>query len=236
MVTRLRLVVVGLTALVVFLLAATVACDGGGDESEATPTPAASEVQDQLKRMVLQLEDLPSGVILAEDFFVTAEQSAVESDDREGRLAKLKEWGYILGYDATYQPSPAVATVVGLILVNGTASLYGSAEGASASFADAVQTARTTDWAGLFGGVEGVNVEEMTSPALTDEMLWLRITAKAAPEVQIGEETLAQDVILFRQGSSRSSLMIAWAMDGGRSDFIQQLVEAHAQRLKDALS
>jgi len=42
-------------------------------------------------------------------------------------------------------------------------------------------------------------------------------------------------VILFRQGSSRSSLMIAWAMDGGRSDFIQTLVEAHAQRLKDAL-
>jgi hypothetical protein len=234
-VTRLRLVVVGLTALVAFLLVAAMACDGGGDESEATPTPVASEVQDQLKRMVLQLEDLPSGVILAEEFFVTAEQSAVESDDPEARLAKLKEWGYILGYDATYQPSPAVSTVAGLILVNGTASLYSSAEGASASFADAVQTARTTDWASLFGGVEGVNVEEMTSPALTDEMLWLRITAKAAPEVGTGEETLAQDMVLFRQGTSRSSLMIAWAMDGDRSGFIQQLVEAHAQRLKDAL-
>jgi hypothetical protein len=229
------LVVVGLTALAAFLLAASMACDGDGDGVEATPTPVASEVQDQLKRMVLQLDDLPSGVILAEEFFVTAEQSAVESDDREARLAKLKEWGYTLGYDATYQPSPAVSTAAGLILVNGTASLYSSVEGASASFADAAQTARTTDWAGLFGGVEGVNVEEISNPALTDEMLWLRITAKAAPEVQIGEETLAQDVILFKQGTSRSSLMIAWAMDGGRSDFIQTLVEAHAQRLKDAL-
>jgi len=209
--TRLRLVTGGLTVLVAFLLAAIVACDGGGGEGEATPTPVASEVQDQLKRMVLQLEDLPSGVIRAEEFFVTAEESAADSGDREGRLAMLKEWGYIQGYDVTYQANPAVVSVTGLILVNCTASLYGSEEGASASFADAMQTARTTLAAGAGGG-EGMEVEGTEA------------------------QTFADDIVIFRQGPARAYLRVWWLMDGGRSDFIQQLVEAQARRLKDALS
>jgi hypothetical protein len=234
-VTRLRLVVVGLTALVAFLLVATMACDGGRDEGEATPTPVASAVQDQLKRMVLQLEDLPSGVVRAEEHFATNAESAADSNDREGRLAMLNEWGRILGYDVTYQSNQQVIDQVGLILVNSAASLYGSEEGASASFADAVQTARTTDWAAAFGNAQDVQVEDVTSPPLTDEMLWLRITAKGEVGAQPQEETLANDVVILRQGPARASLMIAWAMDGGRSDFIQTLVEAHAQHLKDAL-
>ena len=237
MATRLRLVTGGLTVLVAFLLAAIVACDGGGGEGEATPTPVASEVQDQLKRMVLQLEDLPSGVIRAEEFFVTAEESAADSGDREGRLAMLKEWGYIQGYDVTYQANPAVVSVTGLILVNCTASLYGSEEGAKASFADAVQTARTTLAAGATGaeGMEAQKVEEVASPPLADEMLWLRTTAKAEAEEGTEAQTFADDIIIFRQGPARAYLRVWWLMDGGRSDFIHQLVEAQAQRLKDAL-
>ena len=211
MATRLRLVTGGLTVLVAFLLAAIVACDGGGGEGEATPTPVASEVQDQLKQMVLQLEDLPSGVIRAEEFFVTAKESAADSGDREGRLAMLKEWGYIQDYDVTYQANPAVVSVTGLILVNCTASLYGSEEGASASFADAMQTARTTLAAGAGGG-EGMEVEGTEA------------------------QTFADDIVIFRQGPARAYLRVWWLMDGGRSDFIQQLVEAQARRLKDALS
>jgi hypothetical protein len=209
------------------------ACNGGGGEGETTPTPVAGEVQDQLKRMVIQLEDLPSGVIKAEEFFVTAENSAAEGADPEARLAKLNEWGYIQGYDVTYQSSPAVASVVGLILVNSTASLYSSEEGATASFADAVQTARAT-LAAEFGGGEGMEVEEVTSPPLTDEMLWLRITQKE--EGGVDAQIFADDTVIFRQGPARAYLRVWWIMDGGRSDFIQQLVEAQARRLKDALS
>jgi len=236
-VTRLRLVMAGLTALVAFLLVAIMACNGGGGEGEATPTPVATEVQDQLKRMVLQLEDLPSGVIRAEEFFTTNEESAAESTDREGRLAMLKKWGRILGYDVTYQPTPALASVVGLMLVNGAASLYSSEEGAKASFADAVQTARTTLTAGVIGteGTEAAKMEEVTSPPLTDEMMWLRMTAKADEEEGVEAETFADDIVIFRQGPARAYLRIWWIMDGGRSDFIQQLVEAQARRLKDAL-
>lgn len=233
MVRKLQLVVGSLTVLIAFLLVTAMGCDG--DDGEVTPTPGSTEVQEQLSQMVLQLADLPSGVILAEQFFTTAEESAVEGENREERLAKLQEWGYILGYDVTYQANPQVQSEVGLILANSTASLYGSEDGSKASFADAVETARTTDWAALFGGAEDVEVEEIDSPALTDEMLWLRVTAKAAPEVGIGEETFASDFVLFRQGPARASMMVVWTMEDGSSAFIQQLVEAQAQSMKDAL-
>jgi len=211
------------------------ACGDGEGEGEVTPTPTDGEVEGQLRQMVLALEDLPSGVILAEERFVTNEESAAGSEDREGRLAKLEEWGRILGYDVTYQANPEVMEQVGLILVNSTASLYGSEEGASASFADAVETANTTDWAALFDGAWGVEEEAMASPPLVDEMLWLRITAKAEVGEGAEEQEFANDIVIFRQGPARASLMIAWVMDRGNSDFMQQLARAQAQRLMDAL-
>lgn len=209
------------------------ACDGGGDEGEATPTPVDAQVQQQLKQMVLPLEDLPTGVTLAEEYFATNEESAAATSDPAGRLAKLEEWGRILGYEVTYQPNPEVLSQTGLILVNSNASLYASEEGASASFADAVQTARTTDWAAQFGGAQDVQVDEVPSPPLADEMLWLRVTVKAEA-AGLAEETFAQDVILFRQGPARAGLMVAWSLESGSSDFVQQVAEGQAQRLKEA--
>ena len=232
---KLRLVMGGLTVLVAFLLVTVMACGDGEGEGEVTPTPTDGEVEGQLRQMVLALEDLPSGVILAEERFVTNEESAAASADREERLAMLEEWGRILGYDVTYQANPEVMEQVGLMLVNSTSSLYGSEEGASASFADAVQTANTTDWAALFGAAQGVEVEEVPSPEWADEMLWLRITAKAALGEQAEEETFANDIVIFRQGPARASLQVAWVMDRGSGDIVVQLAQAQAQRLMDAL-
>ena len=233
MVRKLRVVIGGLIVSVAFLLVAAMGCGDG--EGEATPTPGTAEVQDQLRQMVLQLEDLPSGVIRAEEFFVTNEESAAASDDREGRLAMLEEWGRILGYDVTYQANPEVMSETGLMLVNSTASLYDSEEGARASFADAVQTANTTDWAALFGGAWGVEEEAMASPPPVDEMLWFRITARAEVGEGTEEQEFANDIAIFRQGPAQGSLMVAWVMDRGSSDFMQQLARAQAQNLKDAL-
>jgi len=232
-VRKLQLVVGGLTVLIAFLLVTAMGCDG--DNGEVTPTPGTAEVEEQLRQMVLQLEDLPSGVIRAEEFFVTNEESAAASDDREGRLAMLEEWGRILGYDVTYQANPEVMSETGLMLVNSASSLYDGEEGARASFADAVQTARTTDWAALWGGAQEVESEELPSPEWADEMLWLRVTAKAAPEVGIGEETFANDFVLFRQGPARVALMVGWVMDRGSGDIVVQLAQAQAEQLENAL-
>jgi len=208
------------------------ACGDGG-EGEATPTPVDAQLQQQLKQMVLPLEDLPAGVTLAEEYFSTNDESAAATSDPAGRLAKLEEWGRILGYELTYQPNLEVLSQTGLILVNINASLYGSEEGASASFAEAAETARTTDWAAQFGGVQDVQVDEVPSPPLADEMLWLRVTVKAEA-TGLAEETFAQDVILFRQGPARAGLMVAWSLESGSSDFVQQVAEGQAQRLKEA--
>lgn len=233
MVRKLQLVVGGLTVLMAFLLVTAMGCDG--DDGEVTPTPETTEVQDQLRQMVLQLEDLPSGVIRAEEFFVTAEQSSLESDAREERLARLQEWGYVLGYDVTYQANPEVMSETGLMLVNSNASLYSSEDGARASFADAVETARTTDWAELWGGAQEVESEELPSPEWADEMFWLRVTAKPAPEVGIEEETFVNDFVLFRQGPVRAALMVGWVMDRGSGDIVVQLAQAQAEQLENAL-
>jgi hypothetical protein len=242
---ELQLVVGGLVALVALLLATAMGCGDDGGEGKPTPTPVASptptatpvppEVKEQLQRMVVQLEDLPSGVVLTEERFVTNDESAAASQDQEGRLAMLEEWGRILGYDVTYPANEEIMNQMGLILVNSTASLYGSEEGASASFADAAQTARTTDWADFFGTGEGVEVEELANPGWVDEMLWLRITAKAALGEQAEEETFANDVVIFRQGPARASLQVGWVMGRGGGDIMDQLAEAQAQHLKDAL-
>ncbi|MGQ9572949.1 MAG: hypothetical protein ACUVV3_07175 [Dehalococcoidia bacterium] len=228
----------GLTVVVAFLLATMAACDDGEEKvtptATATPTAVSPEVEEQLQRMVLQLEDLPAGVVRAEERFVTNKESAIaQGAGYEERLAKLEEWGRILGYDVTYQGDPEEA---GLILVNSTASLYGSAEGASASYADAAQTARSTDWADLFGGAQEVKVEEVDSPALTDEMLWLRITIKGQVGEEAQEETLANDVVILRQGPARASIQVAWVTGRASSELLEQLVGAQAQRLKDALA
>jgi hypothetical protein len=239
---ELRLMAAGLIVLAA-LLAAGMACGGGGGEGEATPTatgvptstatPVDDQVQQQLKQIVLPLEDLPAGFTLAEEYFSTNDESAAATSDPTGRLAKLEEWGRILGYEVTYQPNLDVLTQTGLILVNTNSSLYASDEGASASFADAAETARTTDWAAQFGGAQDVEVTEVPSPPLADEMVWLRVTVKAEA-TGLAEETFAQDVILFRQGPARGNLMVAWSMKSGSSDSVQQLAEGQAQQLKEA--
>lgn len=228
---RLRLVMGGLLLAAALAFVAGTGCGDGG-EGEATPTP---EGGDQLRQMVLQLEDLPSGVIQAEERFVTNDESASGSEDPEGRLAMLEEWGRILGYDVTYQSNPETMEQVGLILVSSTASLYENEEGASASFADAAQTARTTDWTAYFGGAQEVQMEELANPGWVDEMLWLRITAKAEAGEQLQQETFANDLVIFRQGPARASLQVGWVMGRGSGDIMEQLVEAQAQSLKGAL-
>jgi hypothetical protein len=42
-------------------------------------------------------------------------------------------------------------------------------------------------------------------------------------------------VVILRQGPARASLMVGWVMGRGGGDIMDQLAEAQAQHLKDAL-
>jgi hypothetical protein len=200
------------------LAAVAVACGGGGDDEEAVqstlvpspgatgaPTATPSAVEKQLRGMVLQLSDVPGGFSQAQESFSTNEEVAGAGDDAVEVLAQLTEWGRVLGHGVVYSADDTEAT--GALLVDSTVSLYQSDVGAASSFADAVTTARTTDWSATVGAeATDVQVEEVPSLDVGDEMLWMRITGTAVIGDPAEEQPFIQDVVLFRVGPVRGSV------------------------------
>ena len=238
---------VGGLILAAALLSLAAACggdDGGGDDGgeatatvaatvAATATPDLSAEEARLREVVLQQGDLPEGYGSEDVEFSTNEAASANSSDPSAQLDKLNGWGRILGAEVVFEPEADVARDSGIFLVDSTASIYESVEGASVAFADEAEVARNTDWRALFGGVLEAQVEEMPSPALTDEALWLRITGKAEMEEGV-EQVLANDLVLFRQGSLRGGLMIGSLESPISSQVIDEIVRAQAQRLIEA--
>jgi len=230
MLRRLELALGGLLLLVASLSLVAAACDGGGGEE--TPSPVPPELKDQLKRMVLQADDVPEGFKLVDEAFSTNEESAASADDPQSHLADLERWGRILGYEVTYESSaPAVAGQTILFSVYSTASIYESNEGASASLADAVEVARTTDWPVRFAGAENVEMKEVPISGLADEARWLRITEKG----NTGEQVFAFDIVMLRQGSGRGSLQIGSFGTEESKQVVEQLARVQADRMRSAL-
>ena len=212
-----------MTAVVVIgLLAAVGVACGGGDGEEAaqstvaptggaTGTPAAATtaipeaVQEQLRSMVLQLSDVPAGFSQTEESFSTNADVAGAGDDAAEALAKLTEWGRVAGHGVVF--SPGSSDQGGILIVDSTVSLYTNDAGASASFADAVNTARTTDWSAT-AGASDVSVEEIPPLDIADEMLWLRLSGTAVFGEPTTEQAFIQDVVLLRVGRVRGSVSI----------------------------
>jgi len=205
-------------------LAAVAAACGGGGKDEATPTsspgatgtpagtavatPTAtpSAVEQQLNGMVLQLSDLPAGFTQAQESFSTNQDVAGDGDNAAETLAQLTEWGRILGHGVVF--SAEASSESGVFLVDSTVSLYQSDGGAAASFADAVTTARATDWQATVGEASDVRVEEIPALDVADEMLWLRISGTATVGDPPSDKPFMQDVVLMRVGRVRGSVSI----------------------------
>lgn len=237
MLRRLELAIGGLLLLVASLLLLAAACGGGGGEETPSPVPPTGsplppEVQDQLKRMVLQPDDVLTGFNLVDEPFSTNEESASSADDPQSRLADLQRWGRILGYEVYYESSepPTVGQTI-FFSLQSTASMYESSEGASASFADAVEVARTTDWPVVFVGPENVEWEEVPISDLADEAIWLRVGEKGEP----GEQVSSFDIIMLRQGAGRGSLQIGSFGTEESKAVVEQLARAQADRMRSAL-
>jgi hypothetical protein len=222
--------------LVAAALLLLVAGCGGGENGEVTPsatvtaTPDFSAAEARLREMVLQQEDLLEGFGRGEEDFVTNEEASANSPDPAGQLAKLNEWGRVLGMEVIFEPEADVARDSGIYLVDSTASIYESAEGAGAAFGEEAEIARSADWATLFGAVLEVEVEERRVAPLTEEMLWLRITGRAELEEGV-EQVLATDLVLFRQGILRGGVMIGSLESPASTEAIDEMVRAQAERL-----
>jgi hypothetical protein len=216
---------IGVLTVFALLAAVAVACGGGGDEqvlqstippgSGATSTPASaaaatpggtpSAVDEQLRGMVLQASDMPAGFTLASDSFSTNEDVAGQGEDAAKVLAQLTDWGRIRGHGVVFTSD--TSDEAGLLMVDSTVSIYESDSGASASFADAVNTARATDWQATFGeAATDLNVEEIPPLDVADEMLWLRLSGTAVVGDPATEQPFTQDVVLMRVGRVRGSV------------------------------
>ncbi len=239
-------------ALAVFaLLAAATAC-GGGDGEEpiqstlppgagvtgtpagtaaATPTPDTSAVDAQLRSMVLQASDVPAGFTQSSESFSTNEDIAgAGTDDAAQVLAQLTEWGRIRGHGVVFGSENTGG--VGVLLVDSTVSLYQTDGGAGASFTDAIENARATNWAGAVAEATDVQVEELPPLDVSDEMVWLRITGKAVIGDPPTEQPFVQDVILMRVGRTRGSIStIATATDAAPQ--VEGMVRAQAAHMAE---
>ena len=236
MLRRLDLAIGGLLLLVASLSLLAAACDGGGEGTPSPVSPTGSplppELKDQLKRMVLQPDDVVEGFELVDEAFSTNEESAASAADSQGHLADLQRWGRILGYEVLYESSEPVSVGQTMYFsLQSTASMYETSEGASASLADAVEVAKTTDWPVRFVGAENVEWEEVPLSGLTDEATWLRVGEKGKP----GEQVFAFDIVMLRQGAGRGSLQIGSFGTEESKQIVEQLARAQADRMKSAL-
>ncbi len=143
----------------VLLLAASVACGGGGDSSPeptsepvATPTEAPTTVPTSavsnsfepdlsapVSRFAVHQPDLGKGYLtdVQRTFELTAEDYAgttLFADPAEG-IKLLNEWGYRQGYETSYQPEGyAQAVLNGSYYISVEVHLFSSVEGAQQAF------------------------------------------------------------------------------------------------------
>ncbi len=184
-----------LSPLGAFVLVAAVlaACSGGGPS-----------VEDALQRMVLQPEDLPLELARGEEAFLTNQEAAAGNTDR---LSMLQSWGRVLGFEIAYRPSGAALDELPLQGVNVSASLYRTEEGASESFADAVETAEDTDWAANYSGLRDFQQEEIEASGAAEEIMWLRLSGVQSA-LDGDDELVTDDLIFFREGRERGFLRV----------------------------
>jgi len=190
----------GAGLLAVAILAA---CGGDGDGGEG-----GSSLEQTLRRMVLQAEDLPQGFVQRDELITTNEYQASLSADPEARKDQLENWERLLGYEVTYQPADTVAQESPVQGINVSSSLYRTEEGAGAAFfIDAVKGAEERDWAADFAGLRDFQQEEVDVSGVADEIVWLRVSG-----FQLfggGPDPLVTDDFIFiRVGRERGFLRV----------------------------
>jgi hypothetical protein len=196
---------VGVTTLaVVAAIAANLVLDPFSGDGDAGESP----LQKTLRKMVLQPDDLPAGLVAGDEAFITNGEAAQQSSaDPEARRDLLESWGRLLGYEIAYEPAAGTPTDMPLQGVNVSAALFETKEGAGESFADAVKTAEATDWAANYAGLKEFKQERIKAEGLADEIVWLRLSG-VQPGTSGADALVTDDLIFFRIGTERGFLLV----------------------------
>jgi len=193
-----RPLLLGAALLAVAVLAACGGDSGGGVESS---------LEQALRRMVLQPEDLPNRFVQGDELLTTNQYQASLSADPDARKDQLENWGRLLGYEVTYQPTGAAFAVTPVQGINVSSSLYRTEEGAGRSFADAVKEAEERDWGANYAGLTDFQQEEVDASGLADEIVWLRLSG-FQPVPDGPGPLVTDDLILFRVGRETGFLRV----------------------------
>ncbi len=212
------------------LTLAVTACGSNGSGQPDVEAP-----RDLLKRIVLQVEDLPVGFQRVDSSFSTNTDVADAQLNPKEELAKLEERGRQLGYDVSFIPGPEASPDTPVRGLNNTASLYLTAAGASASFVEGVESARASDWELQYPSVNQLEIREIQPPDLADEALWIRVSGLQGEQL---DSLFIDDLLLMRQGRVRGFLRVISLFEGqtDRDLYLSQVEEwarLQSQRMKD---
>jgi hypothetical protein len=225
------------------LIAATLAsaCDDGQDGASGSPTATATGVpeatstpspeQQLLEQVVLQAEDLPEGLVQVSAIASPNEDAAQAAANPEEELARLESWGRLFGYDVTFLPGPDSPSDLAVVGVNSTASIYVTSEGASASFADDVEAARSQDWALSYPDLVDLDIREMERPQLADQIVWIRI---AGHQEEASGSLYMEDFVVLREGRLRGFLRVTLLFPASASpdDYLEETTNLAARQVE----
>jgi hypothetical protein len=214
-----------------FAACALFAACGGGDDSASSgsPTPASSSspnatltpLQQQLASVVLTEADLPEGLAGAGPTFSTNDDIAHGNQDV---LAGLVQVGRQLGVDITFIPTDRLDPNSPLRGgVESSASVYLDSTGASQTFRDTAEQARTNDWASNYPEITDLKATELQH-TIGDESAWIRLSGlqrctfiesatpgpSGAPTETCSEtKLLVIDNLIFRVGRVRGFVQVS---------------------------
>ena len=220
-----------------------VGCGGGGEGGpSATAVPVdRPTLEAMLRSMALTLEDLPAGFVLQEEAFTDNEEAA-ETDPlgKQAALARLNEWGRLLGYEATYMTNDPLGTFIkgGTAMVTVSLNIFRTSEGAAAGMEWGREIAADPSQSiALFPGVISIEGEPMSFPSIGDETLAARFTGTLRPQdmaVNVDVDFVAH-MVAIRRGRATAHIVVGAIGGTTPGQEVEDIIRTLDERLAQAL-
>jgi len=220
-----------------------VGCGGGGEEGpSATAVPVdRPTLEAMLRSMALTLDDLPAGFVLQEEAFTDNEEAA-ETDPlgKQAALARLDEWGRLLGYEAIYMTNDPLGTFIkgGTAMVTVSLNIFRTSEGAAAGMEWGRQVAADPSQSiALFPGVISIEGEPMSFPSIGDETLAARFTGTLRPQdmaVNVDVDFVAH-MVAIRRGRATAHIVVGAIGGATPGQEVEDIIRTLDERLGQAL-
>jgi len=177
-------------------------------------TGTASGGTPDAKKMVLQLQELPTGFAVAVGTGYRSIAAAAKEDTNVS-LAQLKAWGYVTGYEADFRASGSPGVLRGgASQIASTVSVYQSASGAERSLASSVAACHVSPYEELSVGAK-----------IGDEAHLCEVTTKS------GNVKVQVYAVVWRRGRVKGVVLTAGLLGGASPTQAVKLAEVQDGRM-----